>query len=160
MARYSWRRRCRNTEEADEFRIVMDWLDGAMVGRASCRRKTWKEELFMPLPAFTLQLVDKKLSAYCERKIPPQVRDKVRLSYKIRGNSVTLYEKRPSFLDPAIWTETAIAQFRFDQDSGKWMLYCSDRNSKWHESPDFAPDADLDALLKEVDADPTCIFWG
>ena len=114
----------------------------------------------MPLSSLLRQLVDMKLSAYCERKIPPHIRDKVRLGYRIRGNSVTLYEERPYFRNPAEWTESAIAQFRFNEDSGKWMLYCADRNSKWHEYQDLEPNADLDVLLKEVDADPTCIFWG
>ena len=54
----------------------------------------------MPLPLLLRQLVDKKLSAYCARKIPPHARDKLRLDYKIRGNSVTLYEERPFLPQP------------------------------------------------------------
>lgn len=55
---------------------------------------------------------------------------------------------------------TVIAQFRFDEETRVWALYCADRNTKWHEYYGLEPNKDLDALLKEVDADPTCIFWG
>jgi hypothetical protein len=40
-----------------------------------------------------------------------------------------------------------------------WTLYYADRNSKWHRY-DIEPSADFDDLLREVDEDPTAIFWG
>jgi len=49
----------------------------------------------MPLPPLVRQVVDKKLTKYCAAKIPPEYRDQIRLHYKVRGNSVTLFESRP-----------------------------------------------------------------
>ena len=92
--------------------------------------------------------------------IPEPVRSQVRLAFKFRGSVVTLFEERPSFKDPSIWTTVAVAQFRFDPAENKWTLYCADRNSKWHEYQGIDPQRDLDQLLAEVDRDPTGIFWG
>lgn len=114
----------------------------------------------MPLPEFTKKLVETRLSKYCDYKIPSAARDKVKLFFKIRGNSVTLYETRPHFMDPSIWTENPVAQFRFDEKTKKWDLYCCDRNSKWHLYIDMDSSVNFDDLLKEVDSDPTGIFWG
>ena len=114
----------------------------------------------MPLPNDIRQQVQQRLSEYCERRIPDRVRDRVRLGYKIRGNNVTLFEERPGFLDRRIRTQTVVAPFRFDPENSTWVLYCADRNSRWHEYYDIAPSKDLDDLLREVDEDPTGIFWG
>lgn len=112
----------------------------------------------MALPELTQKQVQKTLSAYCENRIPVHVRDKVRLNFKFSGNSVTLFEERPAFQKPEIWVQTMIAQFRFEIQTNKWALYCADRNSKWHLY-DVKP-SNLNDLLKEVDKDPTGIFWG
>ena len=113
----------------------------------------------MVLPVLTKRLVEIKLSAYCEKRIPHHVRDQVRLSYAIRGNSVTLNEERIAFSQPGTWVTVPIAQFRYE-DSGSWGLFCSDRNSKWHRYHQAKPSRDLDTLLAAVDADQTGIFWG
>ena len=101
-----------------------------------------------------------QLRAFCGRRVPVEVRDKVNLTYDVRGNSVTLIENRPSFRDPGRWTAMSIAEFRFDPKTGKLTLYCADRNSKWHVYMDIEPNSHFDELLKEVDADPTGIFFG
>lgn len=44
----------------------------------------------MPLPELVRKLVDKKIGAYCRDRIPPHARDEIRLSYAVRGNSVTI----------------------------------------------------------------------
>ena len=46
----------------------------------------------MPLPPLVRQVVDKKLTKYCSAKIPPEYQDQMRVYYKVRGNSVTLFE--------------------------------------------------------------------
>jgi len=114
----------------------------------------------MPLPEFTKKLIETKFTGYCDRRIPLHARDKIRLLYNITGDRVTLIETRPYYMNPSIWTETPIAQFRFDRETGEWALYWMDRNSRWHLYDLVKPSADLDELLEALDDDETGIFWG
>jgi hypothetical protein len=114
----------------------------------------------MPLSEFTKKLVETKLSEYGDYKIPIHARDQVRLIHKIVGNKVTLIETRPYHMNPSVWTETPIAQIRFDHGTKKWTLYFMDRNSKWHLYDMVKPSANFDDMLKALDRDPTGIFWG
>ncbi len=114
----------------------------------------------MPLPHALREQVESRLTQYCERRIPEHARDQVRLRYRIRGNHVTLLEQRPAFLQPDQWVDIVVAQFRYRPEDGQWQLYCADRSSRWHEYYDLAPSDDLEDLLREVDQDPTGIFWG
>lgn len=114
----------------------------------------------MALSPFTKQLVEAKLKPYCENKIPVEIREKVKLGYKFRGNSVTLFEERPAFRDPHTWVTIVIAQFRFETKNKLWTLFCADRNSKWHEYIYCEPSTDLSDLIQAVEEDETCIFWG
>lgn len=114
----------------------------------------------MPLSEFTRKLVEMKLTEYCERKIPRDAQDQVRLTFKIMRDKVTLVETRPYFKDPSIWTQNPVAQFRLDKDSHQWTLYCMDRNSRWHLYDLIKPSADFDDMLTALDRDPTGIFWG
>jgi hypothetical protein len=114
----------------------------------------------MALPEFVKRRVEERLAAYCEQKVPRHLRNQVRLGYKIRGNSVTLFEERPAFGDSGQWVDIKVAQFRFDAAQGEWTLYCADRNSRWYDYFDSEPSKDFDRLLNEVEDDPTGIFWG
>ena len=69
----------------------------------------------MGLPTLVKQLVEAKLTKYCENRVPEHVRDQIKIVYKIRGDKVTLFESRPFFRDPRKWTETPVVQFRFDK---------------------------------------------
>jgi hypothetical protein len=114
----------------------------------------------MSLSEFTKKLVKSQLASYYDRRVPPHVRDQVRLAHTIRGNSVTLIEQRRSFRDRSAWIDSPISQFRFNPDTSMWTLYCRDRNSKWHEYRPLKPSKDFNDLLLEVERDPTHIFWG
>ncbi|MBA3071919.1 MAG: DUF3024 domain-containing protein, partial [Nitrospirae bacterium] len=77
------------------------------------------------------------------------------------GNSVTIFENRaPWHPDMKEWTSMPIAQIRYDDKTGKWTLYCADRNDKWHEYYDIEPTKNIGEILAEIDEDPTGIFWG
>jgi hypothetical protein len=117
-------------------------------------------EWFVTLSEFTRKQAESKLKAFCDRRIPAQLRKEVRLGWKFRGNAVTLFESRPSFPDRATWVNIPIAQFRFDEQEKTWELYQADRNGRWHWYINVVATPDFDALLAEVDADPTGIFWG
>jgi hypothetical protein len=93
--------------------------------------------------------IEDVLTAYCEKRVPPQVRDILRILFRIKGESVTLLESRPSFVNPTEWIETVVAQFRRDQETGNWHVY-----------EELQPKKTIKPLLSEVDRDPTGIFWG
>ncbi len=69
----------------------------------------------MGLPTLVNQLVDAKLGKYCDNKVPEHIRDQLKIIYKVKGNSVTISEARPFFMDPKKTAETPVAQFRYDK---------------------------------------------
>ncbi len=114
----------------------------------------------MPIPSALKTAVDQELAAFCERRVPPDVRDRVRVESGWRGSSVTLCELRPLFDQPDKWVDIKVAQFRYAAATGQWSLFCSDRNGKWHPYYERPSSNRFSDLLKEVDEDPTGIFWG
>jgi hypothetical protein len=59
----------------------------------------------MAIPILVEQLVEKKLKKFCDMRIPGHVKSQVRLEYVIKGNNITLYEKRLDFLDNKSWID-------------------------------------------------------
>lgn len=104
--------------------------------------------------------ISKQLSAYCEARVPLHVRNKVRMSFRISGHDVILFEERPAFQPPHDWHELPVAKFTYVRTRRLWRLYCLHRDLKWHEYRRLPAAGEFDILLREVDEDPTHIFWG
>ncbi|HEY1652422.1 MAG TPA: DUF3024 domain-containing protein [Acidimicrobiales bacterium] len=101
-----------------------------------------------------------RIRKFCEGRIPPELRSKVRVEVGVRGKSVTLFECRPPWDGHGMeWTRQPISQLRFDRATARWTLHWADRNSRWHLY-DFIDPGTVGELLAEIDKDPTCIFWG
>jgi hypothetical protein len=103
-----------------------------------------------------------RIRRYCAGRIPAHVAQLVRLEVDVDGRSVTILECRPpwsSDLGPA-WTRFPIARLRFVTSRTEWTLYWHDRNSRYHRYLRIDPNRDVGALLAEIEADPTAIFWG
>ncbi|WP_444543999.1 DUF3024 domain-containing protein [Paenibacillus abyssi] len=109
------------------------------------------------LDPFTKKRIIKIMEDYVETRIPKHIRDKLKLSYSIRGNNVTLIEERPAFKSDQ-WVQLNIAQFRLDQN--KWKVYWQDSKNKWHFVDDIEPDEDFEKQLSVVDKDEREMFWG
>lgn len=117
----------------------------------------------MPLPELVRRSAEKQVRRFCEGRIPAHARDQVRLELGIRGNAITIFERRPFFRSrPNVdeWSKMKIAQLRYDPDAREWSLYWADRNGRWHRYWDLDPAENLEVLLREIDEDPTAIFWG
>jgi len=112
------------------------------------------------LPELVRKGADRDVGRYCEERVPSHLRDRIRMEYEIRGNSVTIVERRPPWSPelPPEWSTLPVAQLRYEDD--KWAIYWSDRNSRWHPYDEFEPTPELSAVLAEIDDDPTAIFWG
>lgn len=121
----------------------------------------------LPLPPDVRRHAEAALQAFCDRRVPASVRKEVRLEVSFRGDSATIYERRPPFLSSFIaspekdgWTRLSVTQFRYDARTRRWTLYYADRNSRWHLYDDVDSSERLEDLIAEADADPTGIFWG
>ncbi len=106
---------------------------------------------------FTKKRIIKIMDNYINNKVPKHIQNQVKMSFKIRGNNVTLVEERPAFMSDK-WFQLDIAQFRLDQD--KWKVYWKDSKEKWHFVEDILPDENFEKQLEIVDKDDKGIFWG
>lgn len=104
--------------------------------------------------------VVRRLRAFCDARIPPAVRNKVRVGFRIRGAEVVLFEERPAFSPPHEWREAPVAKFRYVGTRKMWRLYCQHRDLRWHAYQALPAAPTFKELLDEVAADPTGIFWG
>jgi hypothetical protein len=68
----------------------------------------------MALSGFEKKRVEKLLTAYCESKIPPDLRNQIRIEFTIRGNEVSLFESRPHWQGGGEWTSMKVARFKKD----------------------------------------------
>ncbi len=106
---------------------------------------------------FTKKRIIKIMDNYTKNKVPKHIQNQIKMSYKIRGNNVTLIEERPAFMSDR-WVQLDIAQFRLDKD--KWKIYWKDSKEKWHFVEDILPNEDFEKQLEIVDKDSKGIFWG
>ncbi len=114
----------------------------------------------MALPELLRRSAERQLEKYCAERIPPCARDQVRLSYRVQGDAITLYEERALYSDPHKWLAQAIAQFRFNQELNQWTLHYCDRSNRWHFYLNAAPSLDFGKQLAALDSDPLRLFWG
>ena len=103
-----------------------------------------------------------RVQRWCERRVPVQVRDQVRVECEVAARQLTIVECRAPWRDDmgSEWTRFPIARLRYTKRSGAWSLYWRDRNLRFHEYDLIAPSNRVDDLLEEIDRDPTSIFWG
>jgi hypothetical protein len=101
-----------------------------------------------------------EVERYCDERVPAEARSEIRIEYSVRGNAITIVERRPpwSELVGPEWSTTKVAQLRYD--GGLWTLYCSDSNDRWWLYDDADPAPDVRPLLAAIDEDATGIFWG
>lgn len=58
----------------------------------------------MAISVFEKKRIEKIFTDYCEQKVPPDIRDQVRIEFQIKGDEVVLSETRPVWNDPTKWT--------------------------------------------------------
>lgn len=99
------------------------------------------------------------LEQFAARKFPPNAGSHCRLEVRARGNDVTLTERRPYVLDRKHETDHPIARFTYEP-AGRWRLFWLRNNGIWYEYENLPPSPDPAPLVRELEEDPTHIFWG
>jgi Protein of unknown function (DUF3024) len=116
----------------------------------------------MPVPELALRAAMTSVESFCRLRVPATLRDQMRLEAKIRGNSITVMERRPPWGEGigSEWTSLKIAQLRYDPQTALWSLYWSDSNDRWLHYADAIPARSVDALMEAIDDDRSSVFFG
>lgn len=115
----------------------------------------------MALPPDVRRQAEAQVATYCATRVPSELTDEIQIAYSIRGNSITIAERRPPW-NPEFgseWSSQDVARLRYDAAKGTWSLDCA--TTRGWQRYDFAqPARDVGPLLRAVEEDATGIFWG
>jgi hypothetical protein len=116
----------------------------------------------MAVPELTLRAAMTQVESFCRRHVPEKYRDEVRLEATVRGNSVTVVERRPPWREGigTEWTSLKIAQLRYDSALALWSLYRSDSNDRWQHYADATPARSVATLIEAIEDDRSGVFFG
>jgi hypothetical protein len=103
-----------------------------------------------------------KVESFCRRHVPEKYRDEVRLEATVRGNSVTVIERRPPWSEDigTEWTSLKIAQLRYESAAALWSLYWADSNDRWLRYADATPARSVETLIQAIEDDRSGVFFG
>jgi len=103
-----------------------------------------------------------RVRRWCQQRVPEHVRSQVTVEYDVTPRHLTIVECRPPWRADMgkEWTRFPIARLRYTKATGQWALYWRDRHLRFHLYDRITPSAQIDDLLREIDRDPTAIFWG
>jgi hypothetical protein len=94
--------------------------------------------------------------------LPERAVSLIRYEMDIDPRAVTILECRPPWREEfgPEWTRFPVARPRYTKARNEWAIYWRDRNLKFHRFDLVEPTPSVESPLAEIDADPTCIFWG
>jgi hypothetical protein len=95
-----------------------------------------------------------------ERRPPEEIREKVDLGYRIQGQSVFIYEIRPSWSDPKKIMEIDIAKATFVLSKNHWKIFWKRADLKWHSYSPVPTAKSIADFVDVVTQDNYGCFWG
>ena len=115
----------------------------------------------MALSEFEIKRIEKEVGAFVEQRRPPKhIRPELDLGYRVKGQSVEIFEIRPLWNNPAEKIEEAVAKATYVKTQKVWRVYWQRADLKWHR---YDPDPEVNSLqefLSLVDRDEYACFFG
>jgi len=116
----------------------------------------------MAFSEIELKRCEKIVDAYVQlRRPPPHIRKELDISFRIKGQSVELFEVRPTWRGkPGEITEHGIFKTTYVKRSDSWKIYWLRADLKWHG---YEPDpevATLEDALAVCERDQYACFYG
>jgi hypothetical protein len=115
----------------------------------------------MAISEFEIKRCEKLVGAYIEKNRPPaHLRNQVDLGFRIKDQSIELFEIRPLWNNPDKTIEEMQAKTTYVKKTKKWKVYWQRADLKWHS---YQPTPEVDTLedfLALVSKDENCCFKG
>ena len=143
--------------------VALSLVDGSVLGRLGCHGG-WSG------PVCTMGFVVPDLDLARVRKwvdernaaLPSRASGLVRYEIDVSSWVVTVVECRPPWPGGlgTDWTRFLICRVRYTKTSNEWSLLWRDRNLRFCVYDLARPTPHIEELIREVERDPTCVFWG
>jgi hypothetical protein len=115
----------------------------------------------MAFSEFEIKRIQKVVGRYIENSRPPEhLREQVDLSFKIKGQSVEIFEIRPTWNNPQKKIEESVAKTTYVKSRKLWKVYWQRADLKWHR---YDPDPEVDSIeefIELVENDDYACFFG
>jgi len=105
------------------------------------------------------QRIKTLVGGFCKERIPDHQRCQIKVLYEVHKYDVEIIESRPFSIGSQLWAENPIAKFQYDPDTLGWQLYSMRATGKWEKYPEKEPTNNLRSLIKEIEKDPSRVFW-
>ena len=115
----------------------------------------------MALSEFETKKIEKEVGKFIEkRRPPPHIRPQLDLGFRVKDQSVEIFEIRPLWDNPEKIIEEAVAKATYVKTQEIWKVYWQRVDLKWHRY-DPTPEVDsLSQFLELVDRDEYACFFG
>ena len=104
---------------------------------------------------------EKIVDAYVQRRRPPpHIRKELDISFRIRGQSVELFEVRPAWQRPGETIEHPIIKATYVKRSNLWKVYWRRADLKWHRYNPEPEASSIEQVLAIAERDEYGCFYG
>jgi len=115
----------------------------------------------MTLSEFEQKKCEKIVREYVEKHRPPaHIRDEVDLSFRVKGQSVEIFEIRSMWNDPTEKVEEFVAKATYAKSRNIWKVFWQRADLKWHSYEPEPEVKTLEEFLDVVEKDEYSCFFG
>ena len=115
----------------------------------------------MALSELEMKRTESIVEEFIEKRRPPQeIRDRVDLNYRLKDQTVEIFEIRPVFKNPSKKTEMSIAKATYVRTKNAWEIYWQQANQKWISYEPVPEVKYIIDFIEVVDKDEFGCFWG
>lgn len=115
----------------------------------------------MAFSEFELKRYEKIVEKYVEQRRPaPHIRPQLDLGFRVKGQSVELFEIRERWNEPGVKFESPFAKATYVQTQQIWKIFWQRADLKWHRY-DPTPEVNtIEEFIAVVEKDECACFRG
>jgi hypothetical protein len=115
----------------------------------------------MAFDEFTRHRLEKAVGTFVEKRRPPAyMRKELDLGFRIKDQSIEVFEIRPRWQHPEEIIHSPVAKTTYVRTQDIWKIYWMRQDLKWHSYGPLPEVTIIEEFLAEVDSDPHHCFWG
>ena len=115
----------------------------------------------MAFSEFETKRCERALSTFVEKHRPPvHIRSELDIGYRVKGQSVEIFEIRPQWRNPTEIMENAIAKATYVKTQRIWKVFWQRADLKWHGYEPHPKAGTIEEFLEVVNKDEYGCFFG